>query len=128
LYIRQWRSRLAVIWLLSQAASIALAAGSLPHVTGFAAAAGTCTCPGDHADEACPMHKPVSDSSDATDDCLMRSAHAPTDAALLSLATGLGIPASATVAIGPASTHPIVVVAIASAGAANFPDSPPPRA
>jgi hypothetical protein len=93
LYIREWRSHLAVVWLCCQVASIGFAATSLPHPAAFAAAVTTCTCPGDHTDEACPMHQ---SGGGASDDCSMRSAHAPTDAALLSLTAGLGIPASSS--------------------------------
>jgi hypothetical protein len=117
-----------VVWLFGQVASIAVAAASLPHPTTFAGAVTTCTCPGDHTDEACPMHQSGSSARDERDDCSMRSAHVPTDTALLSLAAGLGIPASTSIAIGPASTRPIGLIAVASASATDFPDSPPPRA
>lgn len=128
MYIREWRSRLAVVWLFCQVASIAFAAASLPHPAAFAATVTTCTCPGDHTDEACPMHQSDGGVSDKSDDCSMRSAYVPTDAALLSLGAGLSIPASASIAIGPASTGPIRVVAIASVSVTDFPDPPPPRA
>jgi hypothetical protein len=124
LYIREWRSHLAGVWLFCQVASIGFAATSLLHPAAFAAAVTTCTCPGDHTDEACPMHQ---SGGGASDDCSMRSAHTPTDAALLSLTAGLGIPASSSIAIGQASTRLIHVVAVASASTTDFPDSPPPR-
>ena len=74
------------------------------------------------------MHQSDGSASDKSDDCSMRSAHAPTDAALLSLTAGLGLPASSSIAIGQSSTRLIRVVAVASASATDFPDFPPPRA
>jgi hypothetical protein len=73
------------------------------------------------------MHQSGS-ASDESDDCSMRSAHVPTDTALLSLAAGLGIPASSSIAIGPGSTRPIGLVAVVATSATDFPNSPPPRA
>ena len=73
------------------------------------------------------MHKGRG-TSDESEDCSMRSVHVPTDAALMALTTGLGIPASSSMVIGPPSTRPIRAVAVAAASVVDFPDSPPPRA
>jgi hypothetical protein len=128
LNIREWRSRVAVVWLFVQVSSMALASASLPRPAAVPAAMTTCTCPGDHTDEACPMHRSGSSAGGGSGDCSMRSAHVPTDTALLSLAAGLGIPASSSIGIGPGSTRPLRFVAAASASVIDFPDSRPPRA
>jgi hypothetical protein len=128
LNIRAWRSLVAVVWLFVQVSSIALAAASLPRPAAVAAAVTTCTCPGDHTDDACPMHQSGSSAGNGSDDCSMRSAHVPTDTALLSLAAGLGIPVSSSLGIGRGSTRPLRLAAAASTSVTDFPDSRPPRA
>ncbi len=86
------------------------------------------TAPDTEPGAACPMHKSPARSGRSDTDCVVTSACPPQDAALISLATGLGVlPESATVAepsaVAPVSSSPVSVLSRFA-----LPDAPPPRA
>ena len=82
---------------------------------------------GDHRDEACPMHRAGGAAKDDTDACSMRSTSTATDAALLSLAAGLGIPSAASALPSPRGSDRIRSDFDIPTDLAILPDSPPPR-
>jgi hypothetical protein len=87
-----------------------------------------CDCPGTDPGAACPMHTGPARSERSGTDGLVTSACPPQDAALLSLAIGLGVlPEIMTVDAlsGVASVRP---AASAATSCLAFPDLPPPRA
>jgi hypothetical protein len=127
----QWfRTRLLALsvgWLASQLA-VSVGMPMALGTTGLAAAIGDCDCPADAPGAFCPMHESPSGGSGAPrDDRSMRSACAPSDAALLSLGLGLGILPAPTLdhveRYAPVTPSPSAV----SFDRAEFPDSPPPR-
>jgi hypothetical protein len=116
------------LWLFCQLATFAaapvLSAAGLDAHLGEA----ECDCPGTEPGAACPMHKSPARSGRSDTDCVVTSACPPQDAALISLATGLGVlPESATVAepsaVAPVSSSPVSVLSRFA-----LPDAPPPRA
>ena len=128
--IRGRRSWVAALWLAIQCASFSVAPVLLAAAAHSDAEVTICTCPGDHRSEACPMHKaagePAKDNAD-TDLCTMRSSSAATDAALLSLSTGLGIASTAFTIQPPRGSDRIFLDSHTPSGRAVLPDSPPPR-
>jgi len=121
--MRRFRQHLSIVlcgWLFTQllalAVPVALAAGA-------AQAEDLCTCAGgDH--DACPMHH--GHPQDAST-CAMRSLHAPTDVALLSLAGGTGVLPQILVVTHLGTSAPIDSAdPYLSAISVPF-DSPPPR-
>src|SRR5207253_8648828 len=81
-------------------------------------------CPGVGPGQVCPMHK----TREGASKCAMSSACRPSDAALLSLFTTLGVttPAALTIAVS-SSSNPIVFPREAPIAYAVPPDLPPPR-
>jgi hypothetical protein len=116
-------SSVILCWLVCQL--VALAA---PLAFGPATAmanAEFCVCPGGGGTE-CPMHKEKED--EATEKSGIRNSCAPPNAALLSLAAGLGIlePAGVlTIDLIPAALDTLIIVPPTRT---ELPDSPPPRA
>jgi hypothetical protein len=86
-----------------------------------------CDCPGTEPGAACPMHSTPAKSERSAADGLVTSACPPQDAALLSLAIGLGVvPERMTIDALPsvASVRPD---ASAATSCLALPDLPPPR-
>jgi hypothetical protein len=120
------RSCVATLWLAIQCASFAVAPVLLAD--GHADATVTiCTCPGDHRDEACPMHQAGGAAKDDTDECTMRSASTAAHAVLLSLTGGLGIPSTSVTLEQPVKSDRIASSFRAAIDRTRLPDSPPPR-
>ncbi len=136
----RWRlSTIATFWLLLQFAGMAApltltAFGSV--AAGPGATEEPCTCPGVEHGALCPMHhtpsstRGPSSTSKPNDSgpCRLQNASAPTDVALLSLAGGTGVLATA---IGYNPPMPPTGPVIADIADRLFhpyrPDSPPPR-
>jgi hypothetical protein len=74
------------------------------------------------------MHQPGVAAENDADTCTMRSTSAPTDAALLSLTGGLGVPSTASPLDLPRGFDRLGSGVVAPADRAILPDSPPPRA
>jgi hypothetical protein len=130
LSLRRHRSRVAALWLAVQCASFAVAPALLAAAGHAEGQVTICTCPGDHRSEACPMHNAAVETSkdDAEGDlCTMRSSSAATDAALLSLSSGLGIASTAFTIQAPRASDRICLDSHTPADRAVLPDSPPPR-
>jgi hypothetical protein len=121
--------RLVVLaWLLCQAGALAAAplaftASAVPvdaeHVV--------CTCPGALPGAACPMHHPDAQPR-KSGGFLLQNPCAPSPAAMLFLAGGLGLPAMAPVTIAlDLSVEPVVAAVAALVSHTDVPDAPPPR-
>jgi len=117
----------ATLWLAIQCASFSVAPVLLAAAGHSDAPVTICTCPGDHRDEACPMHRASDGAKDDADTCSMRSASTAADAALLSLAAGLGIPSTAGTLPSPRGSDRICSDFDIPSDLAILPDSPPPR-
>ena len=93
--MRRLRSRLArftAACLVWQAMILALAPVDL---AGRETLTATCDCPGGMAQQSCPMHRSPNREAQAGDS-VIQSTCVPTDAALISLSTGLGVLPSLT--------------------------------
>ena len=135
--MRWFRPRVPLIvtgWLMCQVA--AYAAAPIVLLAGYDGepdAVITCACPDRVPGQACPMHAgregraPAdTDNSDETR-CRLRSGCPTTDAALLSLAAGLGaMPETITAFVPTARARVERAFAVAPARAER-PDAPPPR-
>src|SRR5688572_19231044 len=115
-------------WLLCQAGALAAAPLAL---TAFAEPVAVehvvCTCPGALPGNACPMHHPE-EQPRKTGGFLLQNPCAPSPVAMLFLASGIGLPASAAVTITLALSHErLHVVSALVAGQSEVPDPPPPR-
>ena len=120
--VRGFVTAAAVAHLLALATPVVMAAASAT-----VAEDGLCTCPGgDHA--TCPMHHASSVRS-ARGECRMQATATPSDAPIVSMAFGLGLPTTSAlgvVAPAPQSARCAVVVSpLASRG--TPPEPPPPR-
>jgi hypothetical protein len=131
--IRKRLPALAVAWLLAQVAALAAA----PIVFGCVVEAKSGSelhecCRNLAPGQQCPMHHEPHDEErpakpDDPGDCAVRSACAPTEAALLALAGMLGLPSAALSfvsrdaadLVSPEGSHAII--------GATRPESPPPR-
>jgi hypothetical protein len=82
-------------------------------------------CPHAKPGELCPMHH----AKQAEPKCTMRAACAPSDAALVSLAGGLGLfPDFSITFASLQSFDRVVAIAPTPLVRANHPDAPPPKA
>jgi hypothetical protein len=118
---------LVVAWLLCQLAAFAAAPVLSASGLGLHPGEVPCDCPDAQPGAACPMHRsPARPSDDST--CVVTSACAPQDAALLSLNVGLGVPASPVGIESPSIGEPTRLRPVASRSFVRLPDAPPPRA
>lgn len=126
------RLRARLSWMLASWLVLQLAAIAVPVVlaaTGHATVEELCDCPGIEHGATCPMHHGPSRSSDRSDEetCTLRSACASPDAALLSLAGGIGVlPRSTDVAIDLTSSD-LVLIRPRPLFRSDLPEAPPPR-
>lgn len=121
-HLRRLLRRIAVTWLLCQAATVTLAPAAI--ALGSAEALLECSCAhGDHA--VCPMHhKPAPDSTI----CFMQSAN-DSGAAVFSWLLNVGVLPSPAQAITAARQHIPHAVNLTTASLRPAPpDPPPPRA
>ena len=122
--VRRALGRIAVAWLLCQAATLTLVPTAL-----WSGAAGAhlveCTCShGDHA--TCPMHHKPAPGSKL---CLMRSANDSGVAVLSWLLNGVGLMPATAAGVVPASQPVRVFFAVTTTSLRPAPpDPPPPRA
>jgi hypothetical protein len=133
--VRSIRNRLpalAFVWLCSQVAGLAAA----PIVFACAADASESDlhecCKNLAPGQQCPMHhKPHDEPDDSRSNepgaCVMRSACAPTEAALLALAGTLGIPSTTALPLSRSGALPTAVAGSRTILRAETPTSPPPR-
>jgi hypothetical protein len=113
------------VWLSCQIAGLAAAPFALCCDGANAADQPATCCRGLAPGQTCPMHH--GGGKDTT--CKMRSACGHSDAALLTLAGGLGILPSATISVTAFDPGSILRPAVPSTELrAERPDSPPPRA
>jgi hypothetical protein len=120
LFIRRRLWWLIVAWLVCQAGSLSAA----PTLAVFGRTVDEC-CEGLGPGQACPMHHP-SREGDRT--CKMRSACPRGDAALISMAGGLGVLPDLTDVVTPFGLGDSVAApAIKAIAHATSPESPPPR-
>jgi hypothetical protein len=118
--IRGRLSWLVAGWLLCQAAGLATA----PALVAIGVDQDAC-CPGLAPGQACPMHHKAN-PGDRT--CTMRSACQPPDAALVSMAGGIGVlPHATDIVIAFAPGEPLDALGLSARSRAARPESPPPR-
>jgi hypothetical protein len=111
-------------WLLCQSAAFASAPLALWRSPAASAADDDC-CPGVAPGQVCPMHH----AKEGARTCAMRSACAPSDAALVALSGGIGVPSRAPVAIADTlAVRSIQASDVITSSRASRPESPPPRA
>jgi hypothetical protein len=123
--VRRRLSWIIRIWLLCQAAGLAAAPLGLCCGHPSAAEQTPSCCRGLAPGKTCPMHH--GDDDDRT--CKMRSACSGSDAALLTLAGGVGVLPTATSSVTAFVPGDVVTAVGASALLrADRPESPPPRA
>lgn len=123
--IRRRLSWILAGWLAFQLAGIV--APVVLSAAGHSAGDSLCECPGTEPGAACPMHHGQAPRHDDANRCRLENTCAPTDAALLSLAGGIGVL--------PQSMSAEIQAVEASVGATGsilitrteLPDSPPPR-
>jgi hypothetical protein len=129
--IRHRLQALALVWLCSQAAALAAA----PIVFACASVSEPdlheC-CKNLAPGQQCPMHhkphdEPDQDRSNEPGACFMRSACAPTEAALLALAGTLGIPSTTALPLFRSGALPAGVAASRTIVRVEPPTSPPPK-
>ncbi len=118
-------SWILVGWLFVQfagtVAPVVLAAAGVPSGDVL------CECPGTEHGATCPMHHGQAPKQDDTNRCRLQNTYTPTDAALLSLAGGIGVlPQVATLHIDMAQTS-ILATDGALSSRTELPDAPPPR-
>lgn len=118
---------LAAAWLVCQLA--ALATPIVVNATSLVVGTDDlCTCPGGSGSTACPMHGAHGKSQDDPNKTSVRNSCAPPDAALLSLAGGLGVlprPAALDVDRVVGTVDIFISTPVTRT---ELPDSPPPRA
>lgn len=127
--MRTHRRWFAGVWLLCQLAALAAAPVALgaAHLSVGAAVVEQCDCPGAGPGDSCPMH-PHGKPRESSSDCRLESACPPTDAALLSLLGGMGVPCdTGTDADVDGPAEALVLCAVPARSRAAGPESPPPR-
>ena len=122
--LRRRMSWLAFAWLVCQLT--VLAAPVLQAAT--AAIDDICTCPGGMGGTECPMHHSQQTTQTTPGGPALRNSCAPVDAALLSLAGGLGILTQPAVVDLDRTPTIITVFVSIPASRTELLDSPPPRA
>jgi hypothetical protein len=119
---------LVAVWLLSQLATFAAAPVLSAAGIDMHAGGAECDCPDTAPGAVCPMHKSPATSGRSGTDCVVTSACPPQDAALLSLAVGLGVlPVQTAIAVPTMVTVLDSTPVVVTSGFA-LPDAPPPRA
>jgi hypothetical protein len=121
--LRRALGRIAVAWLLCQAATVTLVPTAISGFAGVHVV--ECTCShGDHA--TCPMHHKPAPGSKL---CLMRSANDSGIAVLSWLLNGVGLMPAAAQSVTPASEPVRLFFDVTTASLRPAPpDPPPPRA
>jgi hypothetical protein len=101
-----------IAWLTCQILSVCMASLAM-------------CCPHARPGEVCPMHH----AKQAESKCAMRSACAPSDASLVSMAAGLGLFEDLPITFaGLQSLDPVRTIVPSPLARANHPDAPPPKA
>ena len=112
-------------WLACQVASVAAAPLAFCCKSVPAADPDDRCCPGMLPGQICPMHH----TQEGKRTCKMRNACTPSDAALIALASGIGIVPDPTLTVNVFDSGTFVAAMTASAILrAHVPESPPPRA
>jgi hypothetical protein len=120
--VRRHLAWIAGAWLLGQVAAIAAAPLALHRAT--AVGVEDDCCPGVAPGQVCPMHH----TREGKRTCEMRNACSSDNAALLSLAGGTGLPATAnSIVVRDSAVDRIAPVPSITLARSDRPDSPPPR-
>jgi hypothetical protein len=111
-------------WLLCQAAGLASAPLALWRAPAEAGIVDEC-CPGVAPGQVCPMHH----AKEGGRTCVMRNACSQSNAALLVLSGGIGVPPRATAAVAVAiDVESVSLTESTTFARTSRPESPPPRA
>ena len=123
-FARRHMSCVIALWIACQIAGIAAAPVAF-CCRGVPTIEDDKCCPGLLPGQVCPMHH----TKEGERTCKMRNACARSDAALIALATGVGLLPQATALVSVFDPGTLVKDASASAlRRAHLPESPPPRA
>lgn len=125
--LRRRLSWIIAVWILFQVAGIV--APVTLAAAGFSSTEEFCDCPEEIAGATCPMHHGKTPRHAAKPgECELRNACAPTDAAILSMFSGVGVMPSTTAIAVFITSQPVTVPASLLQHFLTVPDAPPPRA
>jgi hypothetical protein len=114
----------AVVWLTCHLGAVCVAAVAACCPPAHHADQQAECCPGVGPGQVCPMHH----TTEGKPECVMRSTCGHSDAALVSLAGGVGLPPHfSTTPVTLQSLDTMSAIAPSALSRAEHPDSPPPR-
>ena len=125
--LRRRLSWIIAVWILFQIAG--LATPVVLAAAGYSNGEEFCDCPEEVAGATCPMHhgKTPRHAAQKPGECRLQNACAPTDAALLSMFSGVGVMPTTTSIPVLATSQPVAVSASLLRHFLIVPEAPPPR-